>query len=104
MRSQIFSATFQDIFVVHFESSFFQIDLDIQANKTYPYAWTTFTVEEQDEQVDTTEDWTNLIDRGGRVHMKNDTYMLFHAMEVEVRRHLKRNITHVVKERMHLQR
>ena len=31
--------------------------------------------------------WVDLVDRGGLVHVKEETYMLFCAMELEVREH-----------------
>ena len=35
-----------------------------------------------------TEDWTNLIDRGGLWHISDTTYSLFHSMEEEIRKYL----------------
>ena len=32
-------------------------------------------------------DWVDVVDRGGLLHMKEGTYMLFYAMEEEVREH-----------------
>ena len=34
------------------------------------------------------EDWTYIIDRGGLIHVSDTTYMLFVAMEVEIRKNL----------------
>ena len=38
---------------------------------------------------DDSHDWINAIDRGGLIHINNDTYELFLAMEKELRVHLK---------------
>ena len=32
-------------------------------------------------------DWVDVVDRGGLLHIKEGTYMLFYAMEEEVREH-----------------
>ena len=37
------------------------------------------------------EAWTDLLDRGGLVHVSDDVYELFHVMEVELRPHLRPN-------------
>ena len=58
------------------------------------------TTKEQDEEADTTEYWTNLVDRGGLVHVKNETHVLFSEMELEVKKHLKPNITSVEKDKI----
>lgn len=55
------------------------------------------TTDEQDEQAGASEEWTNLLDRGGLVHVKSDTYMVFRQMELEVRKHLKSDITCIPK-------
>ncbi len=34
------------------------------------------------------DEWVNLVDRGGLCHILNETFMVFNAVEVEVRRHL----------------
>ena len=47
------------------------------------------TTDEQDGLFDETETWMNLLDRGGLVHVKDETYNVFHAMEEEVRNHLR---------------
>ena len=39
---------------------------------------------EDDNIPDDSENWTNLIDRGGLKHVNNVTYMLMAAMEIEV--------------------
>ena len=47
-------------------------------------------LEETDDVVtDDSQDWINAIDRGGLIHINNDTYELFLAMEKELRNHLK---------------
>lgn len=43
------------------------------------------TVEDQG----TSEEWTNLIDRGGLCHIKETTFQLFHVLEYQVRNVLK---------------
>ena len=46
--------------------------------------------EEMDDVVtDDLQDWINAIDHGGLIHIDNDTYELFLAMEKELRNHLK---------------
>ena len=37
---------------------------------------------------DDSQNWINVIDRGGLIHINNDTYELFLAMENELRNHL----------------
>ena len=46
------------------------------------------TADEQDEQLSNTADWTKFIDHGGLMHVNDNTYMLFHSMELEVCKHL----------------
>ena len=58
------------------------------------------TTDEQDEQLSNTADWTKLIDRGGLVHVNDNTYMLFHSMELEVRKHLKSGVTSTQKKQI----
>ena len=58
------------------------------------------TTDEQDEQLSNTADWTKLIDRGGLVHVNDNTYMLFHLMELEVRKHLKSGVTSTQKKQI----
>ena len=58
------------------------------------------TTDEQDEQLSNTEDWTKLIDRGGLTHVNDNTYMLFHSMELEVRKHLKSSVTSTQKKQI----
>ena len=53
-----------------------------------------------DEQLSNTEDWTKLIDRGGLTHVNDNTYMLFHSMELEVRKHLKSSVTSTQKKQI----
>lgn len=48
---------------------------------------------EDDNTPDCSEDWTNLIDRGGLKHVNNVMYMLMATMEIEVRQHLPRGPT-----------
>ena len=45
---------------------------------------------EDDNIPDDSEDWTNLIDRGGLKHVNNVAYMLMAAMEIEVCQNLLR--------------
>ena len=45
---------------------------------------------------DKVESWTTLIDRGGLFHVSDSTYTLFHAMEEEVRDHLRKMPTHKI--------
>ena len=47
---------------------------------------------EDDHTPDCSEDWTNLIDRGGPKHVNNAMYMLMATMETEVRQHLPRGL------------
>ena len=42
------------------------------------------------------ESWTTLIDRGGLFHVSDSTYTLFHAMEEEVRDHLRKMPAHKI--------
>ena len=42
---------------------------------------------DEEDELRGTEDWINSIDRGGLWHVSDSTYGMFHAMEVEVRRH-----------------
>ena len=44
------------------------------------------TEDQQDEFTDRSEDWTNLIDRGGLKHINNNTYRVMHAIEMCVRK------------------
>ena len=46
------------------------------------------TTDEQDEQLSNTADWTKFIDHGGLMHVNDNTYMLFHSMELEVCKHI----------------
>lgn len=43
--------------------------------------------DEMDEE-EGTETWTNLLDRGGLWHVNDNTYLIFHIIEEEIRRHL----------------
>ena len=43
----------------------------------------------EDNEMTTSKDWTNSIDRGGLCHVKDITYMVFLAMEENLRHHLK---------------
>ena len=45
--------------------------------------------ETDDVGADDSQDWINAIDRGGLIHINNDTYELLLAMEKELRNHLK---------------
>ena len=42
------------------------------------------------------ENWTSMIDRGGLFHVSDSTYTLFHAMEEEVRNHLRKTPAHKI--------
>lgn len=42
------------------------------------------------EECGTDEEWTDLLDRGGLVHVKETTYRFFHAMECVVKENLRR--------------
>ena len=43
--------------------------------------------EEEKEPATASADWVNEVDRGGLWHVREGTYMLFSAMEEEVREH-----------------
>ena len=45
----------------------------------------------EDEAEDDSQDWIQLIDRGGLCHVKNDVYELFLALEKELRKHISLN-------------
>ena len=47
-----------------------------------------------EEGNDGTEDWLNASDRGGLVHVDDNTYLLFHEIEMVVRRHFNRATAH----------
>lgn len=49
---------------------------------------------DEDEKEEEGEEWTNMIDRGGLLHINYDTYTLFHIIEEEVRKHLTTNKLH----------
>ena len=43
----------------------------------------------EDNEVTSSQQWTNSIDRGGLCHVKDVTYMVFVAIEENLRHHLK---------------
>ena len=43
------------------------------------------------------EDWTDLVDRGGLKHVSDTVYMMFYEMEMEVRSHIRDNCASEVK-------
>ena len=43
---------------------------------------------QEDEAKDDSQDWIQLIDRGGLCHVNNDVYELFLALEKELRKHI----------------
>lgn len=49
-----------------------------------------------EEGNDGTEDWLNASDRGGLVHVDDNTYLLFHEIEMVVRRHFNRETAHTL--------
>ena len=42
-----------------------------------------------DEAADDSQDWMNAVERGGLMHVNNDTYELFLSMEKELRNYIK---------------
>ena len=48
-------------------------------------------VQAEDEAEDGSQDWIQLIDRGGLCHVNNDVYELFLALEKELRKHISLN-------------
>ena len=49
-----------------------------------------------EEGNDGTEDWLNASDRGGLVHIDDNTYLLFREIEMVVRRHFNRGTAHTL--------
>ena len=49
-----------------------------------------------EEDNDGTEDWLNASDRGGLVHVDDNTYLLFCEIEMVVRRHFNRATAHTL--------
>ena len=47
-----------------------------------------FSDPDEEEAVFQSEDWTYIIDCGGLIHVSDTTYMLFVAMEVEIRKNM----------------
>ena len=45
-------------------------------------------VDDADDSHDESQDWVNMIDRGGLKHVNNTTYMVFASMELVVRRYI----------------
>ena len=45
--------------------------------------------EEEEDAATASTDWVDVVDRGGLLHVKEGTYMLFVAMEEEVREHFR---------------
>ena len=43
---------------------------------------------DEDEKEEEGEEWTNMIDRGGLLHINYDTYTLLYIIEEEVHKHL----------------
>jgi len=46
---------------------------------------------DEGESSDATNDWTKLTSRGGLLHVKDSTYLVFHAMELVVRQFFRKN-------------
>ena len=45
--------------------------------------------DEEEDAATASADWVDVVDRGGLLHVKEGTYMLFCAMEEEVREHFR---------------